>query len=491
MELDSLKKKPNAITRMKPFLLTPKEAVENFRKNVYTVGVFGFGHVGLTVGIGWGLAGARVIGMTLDEDAIRILNSGASPFPEEEYLSKHVFELRRKGVLEVTNDYGYGAKKSDIKIVTVPVYLSEDKKPDLTSIIDVSKKIGELLSRGDVVIIETSLPPGTTRKLIRPILEEASGLKADEDFALAYSPERISAGTALEDFLEKYPKIIGCDSPKSLELVSELYSAVVKKGVIKMSSTIAAETEKLFEGIYRDVNIALANELATLCEKMGVSFDEVQAAANSQPFSHLHNPGIGVGGACIPVYPHFILNVATEHGVDLQITRMARRVNEYATEVFTSKIVNAIRFLGKDPSLCSFALLGLSFRGGTSDTRFSPALKVLSFIEKLSINVKVCDPLVKNVEGKNYKILRDWRDAVRGADVVIIASDHNEFREINIEELSNLAGKELAILDGKNVIRNFNVKTKHRVLYVGTGRPALIIEENGYKNYVDLGIFKS
>ncbi|MBO3769363.1 MAG: nucleotide sugar dehydrogenase [Thermoproteota archaeon] len=476
---------------MKPFLLTTREAVENLRKSVYTVGVFGFGHVGLTVGVGWGLAGARVIGMTLDEDAIRILSSGASPFPEEEYLSKHVLELKRKGLLEVTKDYEYGARKSDIKIVTVPVYLSENKKPDLTPIIEVSKKIGGGLNKGDVVIIETSLPPGTTRKLIRPILEEASGLKADEDFALAYSPERISAGTALEDFLEKYPKIIGCDSPKSLEFVSELYSAVVKKGVIKMSSTIAAETEKLFEGIYRDVNIALANELAIFCEKIGVPYDEIQIAANSQPFSHLHNPGIGVGGACIPVYPHFILNVATEHSVDLQIIRVARRINEYATELFTGKIVNAIRFLGKDPSLCNFALLGLSFRGGTSDIRFSPALKILSFIEKLSVNVKVCDPLVKSVEGKDYEILRDWRDAVRGADVVIIASDHKEFREINIEELSNLAGKELAILDGRNVISSFNVKPRYRVLYVGTGRPALIIEKNGYKNHVDLGIFKS
>ncbi|MEM2351079.1 MAG: nucleotide sugar dehydrogenase [Thermoproteota archaeon] len=481
----------NTLIRMKPFLSTPKEAVENLRKSVYTVGVFGFGHVGSTVGIGWGLAGARIIGMTLDENAIRMLNSGISPFPEEEYLSKHVLELKSKGLLEVTDDYEYGARKSDIKIITVPVYLSDDKKPDLTSIIDVSKKIGKGLAKGDVVIIETSLPPGTTRNLIRPILEEKSGLKADEDFALAYSPERISAGTALEDFLVKYPKVIGCDSPKSLKLVSELYSAVVKKGIIKMSSTIAAETEKLFEGIYRDVNIALANELAALCEKIGVSFDEVQAAANSQPFSHLHSPGIGVGGACIPVYPHFILNTAAEHGLDLQITKMARGINEHATEVFTSKIVNAIRFLGKEPSLCNFALLGLSFRGGTSDTRFSPALKVLSFIEKLGTNIRVCDPLVRGIEGKCYEIIKDWKRAVENADVIIIASDHKEFREIDVEELSNIAGKELAILDGKNVISNFNVKPRYRVLYVGTGRPAFIIEVNGYKKHVNLGVFES
>ncbi|MBO3799706.1 MAG: nucleotide sugar dehydrogenase [Candidatus Brockarchaeota archaeon] len=471
---------------MKPFLATPRKAVENLKKGVYSVGVFGFGHVGSIIGVGWGLAGARIIGMTLDRKAIRMFESGISPFPEEAYLSEHISVLRRRGLLEVTDDYHYGARKSDIKIIAVPVYLSEEKKPDLAPVVEVSKKIGEYISKGDVVIVETSLPPGTTRNLIKPILEEKSGFKADEDFALAYSPERISAGTALEDFLEKYPKIVGCDSLKSLELVSELYSAVVKKGVIKMSSTLAAETEKLFEGIYRDVNIALANELATFCEKIGVSFDEVQKAANSQPFSHLHNPGIGVGGACIPVYPYFVLEAATKHGIKLQITQLARSINEQATETFIRKIMDAVRLLQKEPVHCNFALLGLSFRGGTSDTRLSPALKILSFIEKLGASIRVCDPLVEKLEGKNYEVIKDWRKAVKGADVIIIASDHREFHEIRIGEASELAGKDLAILDGKNVINDFNAKPRYRVLYVGTGRPSFIIKPDSRKERVEI-----
>ncbi len=473
---------------MKPFLTTAREAVKNLKKGIYSVGVFGFGHVGLTIGIGWGLVGARVIGMTLDKNAIRMLESGVSPFPEEAYLSKYISMLKRRGLLKVTDDYRYGACESDIKIIAVPAYLSEEKKPDLSPVMEVSKEIGEHLSKGDVVIVETSLPPGTTRNLIKPILEEKSGFKADEDFALAYSPERISAGTALEDYLENYPKIVGCDSPRSLELVSELYSAVVKRGVIKMSSTLAAETEKLFEGIYRDVNIALANELALFCEKIGVSFDEVQKAANSQPFSHLHNPGIGVGGACIPVYPYFVLEVASKHGIKLQITQLARSINEQATEIFIRKIINAIRLLRKEPSHCAFALLGLSFRGGTSDMRLSPALKILSFIEKLGVSIRVCDPLVEKVEGKGYEVVKDWRRVVKGADVIIIASDHKEFHEIRIGEASELAGKDLAILDGKNVVNDFNVKPRYRVLYVGTGRPAFIIEPDGRKERVEMEI---
>ncbi|MBO3840247.1 MAG: nucleotide sugar dehydrogenase [Thermoproteota archaeon] len=473
---------------MKPFLTTPRKAAENLKRSVYSVGVFGFGHVGSIIGVGWGLAGARVIGMTLDKKAIRMLESGISPFPEETYLSEYISMLKRRGLLEVTDDYRYGAHRSDIKIIAVPAYLSEEKKPDLAPVKEVSKEIGEHISKGDVVIVETSLPPGTTRNLIKPILEEKSGLKADEDFALAYSPERISAGTALEDYLEKYPKIVGCDSPRSLELVSELYSAVVKRGVIKMSSTLAAETEKLFEGIYRDVNIALANELAIFCEKIGISFDEVQKAANSQPFSHLHNPGIGVGGACIPVYPYFVLEVAAKHGIKLQITQLARSINEQATEIFIRKIMNVIRFLQKEPPHCNFALLGLSFRGGTSDTRLSPALKILSFIEKLGASIRICDPLVEEVEGKNYEIVKDWRRVVKNADVTIIASDHREFYEIRIEEVSELAGKDLAILDGKNVINDFNVKPRYPVLYVGTGRPAFIIKPDGRKEYIEIEV---
>ncbi|MEM2940371.1 MAG: nucleotide sugar dehydrogenase [Thermoproteota archaeon] len=471
---------------MKPFLTTPEEAVENLRKSTYTVGVFGFGRVGSVIGVGWGLAGARVIGMTLDQQALRLFKTGASPFPEEAYLTKHLQILMGKGCLEVTDSYSYGARKSDIKIIAVPVYLSSDKKPDLTPIRQVSGEVGRSLSRGDLVMVETSLPPGTTRNVVKPILEEASGLKTDEDFALAYSPERISAGTALEDFLEKYPKIIGCDSPRSLELTAKLYSTVVKKGVITMTSTVAAETEKLFEGIYRDVNIALANELASFCEKIGVSFDEVRRAANSQPFSHLHNPGIGVGGACIPVYPHFIMEAAAEHGVKLQITPLARRVNESSTELFIGKIKKAVEFLGLEQSKCSFALLGLSFRGGTSDTRLSPALRILDFIQKLGGNIRVCDPLVKSVEGKDIEILKDWRQAVQGVNVIIIASDHREFREIDIEEASGLTGKDFAILDGKSVINNFNIKPQYRVLYVGVGRPAFLIEPNGHKKHVEI-----
>jgi len=473
---------------MKPFLVTPEEAVENLRKSTYRVGVFGFGHVGLTIGVGWGLAGARVVGMTLDKKAIGLVKTGVSPFPEEAYLTKYIKMLRSSRLLEVTEDYSYGARESDIKIIAVPVYLSKDKTPDLTPVIRVSEEIGRNLGRGDVVIVETSIPPGTTRNVVKPILEKHSGLKADEDFALAYSPERISSGTALADYLEKYPKIIGCDSPRSLNLVAKLYSAVVKSGVVTMSSTVAAETEKLFEGIYRDINIALANELAIFCEKIGVPYDEIRSAANSQPFSHLHSPGIGVGGACIPVYPYFVLDVAAKHGVKLQITQLSRSINEQATEFFIGKIINATRFLQKEPSHCNFALLGLSFRGGTSDTRLSPALKILSFIEKLGASIRVCDPLVEKIEGKDYEVVKDWRRAAKGADVIIIASDHKEFHEIRMEEASELAGKDLAILDGKSVINDFNVKPRYRVLYVGTGRPAFIIEPDGRKERVEMEI---
>jgi nucleotide sugar dehydrogenase len=476
---------------MKPFLTKPEEAVENLRKGAYTVGVFGFGHVGSVIGVGWALAGARVIGMTLDKHAIKMFKSGASPFPEETYLPQYLGMLKDRGLLEVTDNYNYGASESDIKIIAVPAHLSGEKNPDLTPVVEVSKVIGKNLSKGDVVIVETSLPPGTTRNVIKPILEGENGLKSDEDFALAYSPERISAGTALKDYLENYPKIIGCDSPKSLELVATLYSAVVKNSIVKMSSTMAAETEKLFEGVYRDVNIALANELAVFCEKIGVSFDEVQKAANSQPFSHLHSPGIGVGGACIPIYPYFILDVAIKHGVELQIVRLARMVNDYSTELFTKKVLNALRFLRIEPSRCIFALLGLSFRGGTSDTRLSPALKVLSFIEKAGGMVKACDPLVERIEGRDIEILRDWRKTVHGADVTIIASDHKEFSEISIEEVSELAGKDSAIIDGKNLIKDFNVRPRYRVLYVGVGRPALLIDTNGRRKHVEIGSYEA
>src|SRR5919201_109176 len=180
----------------------------------------------------------------------------------------------------------------------------------------------------DVITLNSSVPPGTTEDIVIPILEKISGSKVETDFYMIYSPERIYEGRAIEDIEERYPAIVSGAGHKSVEVGVRLYSLVFKKGVIAMSNIKTAETEKLLEGVNRDVNIALANEVAKFCEKLGVDFWEVREASNSQPFCQIHKPGIGVGGACIPVYPQFILQSAAKMKINCNITRLSRTVND-------------------------------------------------------------------------------------------------------------------------------------------------------------------
>jgi hypothetical protein len=253
---------------------------------------------------------------------------------------------------------------------------------------------------------------------------------------MVYNPERIYEGRAIEDIEERYPAVVAGAGPKSLEIGSKLYSLIAKKGVIRMSSMRTAEMEKLLEGVYRDVNIALANEMARFCEKVGVNFWEAREAANSQPFSHIHKPGAGVGGACIPVYPQFILHTADINKVECNITRLGRNVNDSMPAYCVEQAVKLLDGMGVSQS--TVALLGLAFRGGVSDTRLSPTYKVIEELKKLKVKeIRVHDPLVATDPSlpQDVMLTSSLSKAVQGADLVILVSDHPEYRKLAQQDL--------------------------------------------------------
>ncbi len=234
----------------------------------------------------------KVIGVDINCELVENLNKGINPINDEPDLDELLVKNLKSKDYEATTDFRRASKNSGIHIILVPTLIKENK-PDLSVVKSVAKKISEGLKCGDIVITECTMPPGSTEILI-PILEE-SGLKYKKDFGLVHCPERTMTGTAIRDITEQYPKIIGASDNETLKRLTEIYSKINKKGVIKMSSIIAAELVKVFEGCYRDVNIALANELAYVCEKYKVDSAEVFTAANSQPYCNIHNPGY-VGG---------------------------------------------------------------------------------------------------------------------------------------------------------------------------------------------------
>ncbi|WP_337863863.1 nucleotide sugar dehydrogenase [Nitrososphaera sp.] len=411
------------------------------------IAVYGLGHVGSPIASVWLRFGAHVIGVDKSPSVLEMARKGRTHVPEpgvNEAFSKGLREKR----FSVYDDPVKASLDSQIKMICVPVLTSSGSlSADLGAVRSVASSIAKGLKKGDTVVLNPSVPPGTTEDVVVPILEEG-GLKAERDFLMVYNPERIYEGRAIEDIEERYPAIVAGAGPASVAAGSQLFSLVFKKGVMAMSNIRTAETEKLLEGVYRDVNIALANEMARFCEKAGVDFWEARDAANSQPFCHIHRPGVGVGGACIPVYPQFILYAAGMAKVDCNITRLARNVNDSMPAYCVQE---AIRLAGSVPE--SVAVLGLAFRGGVSDTRLSPTYAVVDELKKLGVKqVRVHDPLVKAADPalpQGATLTSDIHEALDGAGLVILATDHPQYARLSQKELG--AG-DVPVYDGRGVL---------------------------------------
>jgi nucleotide sugar dehydrogenase len=425
---------------------------------------FGLGRVGIPSMLAWANAGARCIGVDVKKDIVMKINNGESPINEplvQDWLSKFV----RDGRVRATTDGASASRETEVKVITVPVTLLNGK-PDLSALEKAALSIAAGLKRGDLVILESSVPPGTTRGFLKRILEEKTGMKAEDDFLLAYSPERIAEGRAIKDIVENYPKIVGGIGPKSLRVASALYEMIAKKGVKRMSNEMAAEFEKLAEGVYRDVNIALANELAELCRELGLDFEEIREAANSQPYSHLHKPGTGVGGLCIPIYPVFLMEKANSLGIKLSLVETARKINR--------DMPGKISFLVKEVaeimelSYPNIGILGLAFRGDLDDPRLSPTYDLVLELMRLGYrSIIVHDPFIKEDEvlkELGVKLTSNLEEVLTWADIIVISTDHSLYKEIDFSKLC--ARRRVGLVDGRDIVEN-----RAGCVYVGVGRP--------------------
>ncbi|MEM1810104.1 MAG: nucleotide sugar dehydrogenase [Thermofilaceae archaeon] len=436
------------------------------------VAVYGMGYVGKAVAAVFLRAGFRVVGVDVSEERVSELNRGVVRYAESKVREAILMGLR-EGRFQATSDGVEASSRCRVKIITVPVHLRSDGTPDFASLEAAVEAAGRGAREGDLVVVESSVPPGTTLEVVAPTLEKASGLDVGDELLLAYSPERVYVGRAVEDIEERYPKVVAGVGPRSAEAARALYERVARKGVIVMTSPTAAEFEKLAEGVYRDVNIALANELAKLAAALGIDYSEVRAAANSQPYCHLHMPGVGVGGYCIPVYPRFLIHVARRLGLELPLIELARQIN-LSMPGYTAELVDIVaRELGSlKPRI---AVLGLAFRGGIDDTRLSPTYDLIDHLMKKGYElITVHDPYVaedRTLRDLGLPLTHDLAEAVRGKEVVVIATDHPEYADLTPTLLQKLAETDrLAIVDGRLVVKEWRSPPKG-VIYVGVGRP--------------------
>jgi nucleotide sugar dehydrogenase len=400
--------------------------------------VVALGKIGLPIAVQIARAGHEVVGCDIDARVVEQVNAAAEPFPGEAGLAEGLAEVVGHGRLRASADTAAAvASGADLVIAVPPLVVSADARPDFAVLDAVIQAIGAGLRPGTTVSIETTLPVGTTRGRLAPALAAASGLGAERDFFTVHSPERVYSGRIFAD-LRTYPKLVGGLSDAGEARAIELYRSFLDAEVRGMGGAEAAELTKLAETTYRDVNIALANEFAAYADSIGVDVDRVIDAANSQPFSHIHRPGIAVGGHCIPVYPRFYL--AGDETARLAGT--AREVNEAMPAYAVRRLTGA---LGGEPAGLRVLVLGAAYRGGVKETAFSGAFGVVAELERRGATALVSDPLFSAAELSALG-LHPWDG--EPVDALVVQADHQEYRSLGPTDFPGVR----AVLDGRAIL---------------------------------------
>jgi len=449
--------------------LKPDEVVDKLRKGDFVVCVVGLGWMGMPTACLFAEMGARVIGVDVDRSIVDTVNKGKSPVAEPG-LDVLVKKTVGKGQLHATDDVKDAISKSDIVILIVPTLLDRLKRPDYSTLEKACKDIGHTLKKGSLVILQSTVGLGITESLVKWELEKASGLKVENDFGLAYSPIRATSGRTLQDIVN-YPRVVAAIDKRSLEVASAVLATIIKGPIIKVRNVKTAEAIKLFENVYRDTNIALANELATFCEAAAIDYAECVKAANTQPYCHLHMPGIGVGGHCIPVNPYFLLEEAANVGVKLPLIKLARKTNDAMPKHTVNLVIDALRTCGKSVKRARIAVLGVSYRANVKEARFTPTKEVVATLEKMGAKISVYDPYftVEELKTLGYYGVRRLEVAVDNADCVLITVEHEEFKRVKLKTLTRLLRKKAALVDCGRVFNPSEVEAAG-IVYRGIGR---------------------
>ncbi len=417
--------------------------------------VVGAGKMGLPLAVQFARHGWSVTAVDVNPKVVAAINAGKSHVTEEPGLAEGVAEVHAAGRLRATRDAAAAVEAADVAVLIVPVMLDDAHRPDYRYM---DSAVGSILGgvhAGLTVIFETTLPVGDTRGRFLPRLEDAdAGLRADENLFVAFSPERLYSGAVFAN-LATYPKLVGGVGPESTRRAAEFYDSVLDAEIVAMSGAEAAEFSKLADTTYRDVNIALANEFARVADRIGVDVQEVIAGANSQPYSHIHQPGIGVGGHCIPVYPHLLLSRAP----DLEVVANARRTNDGVLGGVVKTVETQLGGLDDIPIL----VLGLTYRENVKELAYSRALPLIDRLGFHGAEVWAYDPLLSDDEieracARPYR----WGDAAPFRAIVTQTAD-KLWRSLDFSLYPQLE----VLFDGRNSLREIDLPARLRYFGIG------------------------
>ena len=410
------------------------------------IAVIALGKIGLPLAVQFASKGHEVVGVDVNQQVVELINAGTEPFPGEAHLQEKLSELVPAGKLRATTDYAEAVPGADAVVLVVPLFVDADAKPDFGWMDGATAELAKHLTPGTLVSYETTLPVGTTRTRWKPALEAGSGLVEGQDFHLVFSPERVLTGRVFED-LRKYPKLVGGLSEEGAAKAVEFYQAVLDfddrtdlvrpNGVWDLGSAEASEMAKLAETTYRDVNIGLANQFARYAATAGIDIYQVIEAANSQPYSHIHTPGIAVGGHCIPVYPRLYL----WNDPEATVVRAARAANADMPAYTIGLLEGAYG----DLTDARVVVLGAAYRGGVKETAFSGVFDAVKALEVRGANALVHDPLYTDEELQ--KLGFQPYHLGEPADAAAVQADHAEYRTLGPQDLPGVR----VFIDGRRV----------------------------------------
>ena len=429
----------------------------------FSITVVGLGKIGLPLAVQFARKGHKVFGADISEDVVACINNGISPIQGEQDLADILKYVVEKNLLVASTQTAEVVAKSNVIVVVVPLLVDKNGQPDFTMLESAIESIAKGLQKNTLVSFETTLPVGTTRNRLVPILEYHSGLKANEDFQVVFSPERVFSGRVFSD-LRKYPKLVGGLNKESEIRGIEFYNSVLDfderndlsrpNGVWGLEGVETAELVKLAETTYRDVNIALANQFAIFCQSNGLNIETVIEAANSQPFSHIHQPGIAVGGHCIPVYPQLYL--LTDPNAIL--VQAGRNTNNLMPKICVDTLEKEHGSLTGQRVL----ILGISYRGGVKESAFSGVFPLYDYLKIKGAEVLVEDPLYTDLEISNLGFKPNkHNDSI---DAIIIQANHESFVSLGEDLFPSVR----TVFDGRNILNKDKWKNTR---LVALGKP--------------------
>lgn len=420
---------------------------QKLRNKTAVIGVVGLGYVGLPLAVAFSEAGFKVLGFDMQQKRVDSVNKGQSYIVD--INSEHLSVLVANNLLQATTAQSR-LKEVDAVCICVPTPLTKTKEPDLSYVTRESEELSRYLQPGQLVVLESTTYPATTREVMLPILER-SGLKVGQDFYLAYSPERVDPGNKKYS-IKNTPKIVGGIDSVSTKLAELLYRQVADV-VVAVSAAEVAEMAKVFENVFRSVNIALVNELAQLCEKMGISVWEVIDAARSKPFGYMpFYPGPGIGGHCIPLDPYYLASKAREYDFHARFIALAAEINERMPYYVTSRIMEALNASGKSLKDAEVLVLGVAYKKDVGDTRESPSLRLIQLLCEKGAKVNYNDPYIPTLQLDQETLVsvEVTDESLYLADCVVIATDHECY------DIEKIVASSKLVFDTRGATRGSN-----------------------------------